>query len=405
MDLIDRLLGRPTLTNLIRDVRRFMQAQGLAVVKVHPEQQEVVVERNGSPIRVYLGNLRHEYIKAKRRDRQSVLGGFLASIVNEDSAHPASYADARTMLLPVIRSIGALGVAMTAAIRNPDGKPMPAIVQRPLVADLAVSLVIDRPRSMSYVNIDHLADWNVSLEQAIDDALHNLRVLPEHGGWTQIHPGLWQGTWGDTYESSRILLPDLIHRLGVTDPVAMVPFRDVLLVTSQANVQAVQKIVDLAVGSIDNNTRWVSFELLRLNGVRWESYAPAEHQAQLQDLSKRNLADAYDSQKQILDAHFEAKEIDIYVGAHQLVQRDGDHLSSYAVWTEGIDILLPQADRIALVRPEHKEFSPLMISWSMAQEHFGEFFETTDYSPTRYMLKTFPEPQAIEAVRQLVEAN
>ena len=405
MEFIDRLLGRPTLDSLIRQLGRYVRTQGVELVESLPAQMEVVVRRDGSSSRIYLGNLLHEYGKAKRRDRQSVVEGFVSSLINGNAETPATYADAKPLLLPVVRSVGALGVAMSAGLRTAVDMAFPAIVQRPLVADLAVSLVVDRPKSMAYVNADNLNAWGVTLDQALDDALHNLRALPEHGGWTEIFPGLWQGDWGDTYESSRILLPDLIYRLGINDPVAMVPFRDVLLVTSRSNAGAVQHIVDLAAGSLDNNTRWVSFELLLLNGNSWERHVPVDHQALLQDLSRRNIADAYAAQKQILDAHFNDRAIDIFVATHQLVQRDGEGMSSYTVWSEGVDILLPEADRVALVRPDNKESDPLMVPWAMAKKHFGPFFEATDYTPTRFRLRDFPDAQAVEAVRRLTQAG
>ena len=405
MEFIDRLLGRPTLHSLIRELGRYVRTQGVELVESLPAQMEVVVRRDGSSSRIYLGNLLDEYSKTKRRDRQSVVERFVSSIVTGNSDTPATYADAKPLLLPVVRSAAALGVAMSAGLRTAVDTDFPAIVQRPLVADLAVSLVVDRPNSMAYVNADNLRAWGVTLDQAFDDALHNLRALPEHGGWTEIFPGLWQGRWGDTYESSRILLPDLIYRLGINDPVAMVPFRDVLLVTSQSDARAIQHIVDLAAGSLDSNTRWVSFELLRLNCNSWERYVPVDHQAQLQDLSRRNIADAYAAQKQILDAHFTDRAIDIFVATHLLAQRDGEGLSSYTVWSESVDTLLPEADRVALVRPDNKEFVPLMVPWAMAKEHFGPFFESTDYTPTRFRLRGFPDVQAAEAVRRLTQAG
>lgn len=401
MDFLDRLLGRPTLDSLIRQVSHQLRSQGLEVAEVLPNQKEIVARRQGDPIRIYLGNLFHDYARARRADRAGTIAGFLSGVVGDDAKSPTNYAQAKPLLLPVVRSSGAIGVAMTAGLRAPDGAAMPAIVHRHLVADLEVSLVVDRPRSMAYVNAENLKAWSVSFDQAFEDALQNLRGLREHGGWAEIHPGLWQGMWGDTYESSRLLLPDLIHRLGVSDPVAMVPFRDVLLVTSGGNAQGLKQLVEMAAGSADRNTRWVSFELLKLNGTLWESFAPPDHSATVRDLSKRNLADAYASQKQILDAHFQERGVDIFVASHSLAHKVGEGLSSYAVWSEGVDTLMPEADMVAFYRPDHKGSGQLILPWAVAQEHFGPFFEPTDYTPTRYRLRGFPQAQALEAVRSL----
>ncbi len=405
MTFIDRLLGRPTLDSLIRELRQYLSTRGVDLFEAVPEQQEVVIRRNGSSSRIYLGNLLHEYARVKRADRLGVIERFVSGFVDGDAQAPATYADARPLLLPVVRSVSALGVAASAGLRTSDDASFPAIVQRPLVADLAVSLVVDRPTSMAYVNVDNLQAWGVTLDQAVDDALDNLRMLPEQGGWSEIFPGLWQGGWGDSYESSRILLPDLIYRLGINDPVAMVPFRDVLLVASRGNAGAVRHIVDLAAGSQANNTRWVSFELLALNGNGWERYVPAEHRAQLEDLSRRNIADAYAAQKQILEAHFKDRGIDIFVATHQLVQREGEGLSSYAVWSKGVDTLLPEADRVVLLVPDDEASEPVMLPWALAHEHFGSFFAASSHTPARFRVQDFPDQHAIEAVRRLTQTD
>lgn len=82
------------------------------------------------------------------------------------------------------------------------------------------------------------------------------------------------GKWGDAYEASRILAPDLIHRLGVPEPVALVPFRNALLVTSARNPSGLKLMLQVAQTSLENNQRWLSFEPIRLNGERWTAHDP-----------------------------------------------------------------------------------------------------------------------------------
>src|ERR1700733_10109134 len=48
----------------------------------------------------------------------------------------------------------------------------------------------------------------------------------------EIAPGLYEGQWKDSYESSRILLTDLVYRLSVSgEPVAFIPNRNEFCVT------------------------------------------------------------------------------------------------------------------------------------------------------------------------------
>jgi len=179
--------------------------------------------------------------------------------------------------------------------------------------------------------------------------MDNLRALPEHGGWQQLAPGVWSDEWGDSYESSRMLLPDLVYRLGVADPVAMVPFRNALMVTNASNADGIEAMVTAAEANLERNRRWLSFKLLRLEGTQWtEMDVPSSTSEASRRLQLAQEATSYESQKELLDRLHEATGTDIFVASFTGLRREGVPLMSYAVWPEGVDTLLPATDLWAL---------------------------------------------------------
>lgn len=397
MSFLDRLLGRPTLDNLIRDVTRWLQDQGCTDIQAFPERLEMKAGRKGGVHTIHLGNLRREYEKAPRSERAALLQKFLSGVVIDDSL-PTDYANARPRLMPVVRSTGSMGIArLSGATSQAPAGSDPA--HRPLVADIVVALVIDLPNAMMYVQDRNLTEWGVSWEQALQDAVDNLRGLPEHGGWREIAPGVWSGEWGDTYESSRLLLPDLIYRLGIGDPVAMVPFRGALLVTAAGNDAGIARMVQLAHDALDHQGRWVSFELLRLQGQQWTHVdAPGDAAPVQATMRVRSNADDYEGQRRLLEGQHEARNIDIFVASCTLMRKGDEPLTSYCVWSENVDTLLPQSDSVVLLYRDGDENWHTRLAWATVLEQFGHLMERTDHVPARWRVRRFPDRTALRAL-------
>ena len=392
MGFFDRWFGQPKLEDVARVATKWLRAQGFERVEFHRERTEIVAYQGDSPHQIFLGNLLHDYQRTPRRERAALVERFMSGLTPGDEAVPERYEDARSKLMPVVRGAANIDIARLTSLKaEPRGDGL-RLASKPLVGDLVVALVADLPNSMAYVNEDHLTKWSVSFEQALDDALDNLRGLPEHGGWDQLAHGVWSGQWGDSYESSRILLPDLIHRLGVSNPVAMVPFRNTLLVTSAHNEAGIALMANVTSAMASENNRWLSFRLLRLDGTRWtEAQAPADARGALRALDLHGEADAYASQKQLLEDILAARNEDVFVATCQLMQKEDGSVSSYAVWSEGVDALLPRADAVVFTHHEGQVLTQVIVPWATVQEHFAGLMERTDHEPVRYRVRSYPD--------------
>lgn len=395
------------MEGLADKVVKLMRSRGMTQIERDLARGEIVATNETGPMRVYLGNLLHDYVRSARRDRPAVIERFIAGMFPAEGAIPERYDDARGRLMPVVRSKADMGIAALSLRRSagPDASEIAAAsipAHRPLAADLVIALVCDMPTSMAYVIEQQLAKWGVGFEQALSDALDNLRGLPEHGGWHQLAPGLWSGQWGDSYESSRILLPDLIHRVGVSQPVVFTPFRNALLLASAGDDAAIAAMVKSAELGLEANSRWLSFQPLRLEGRDWVPHAPSGPAAEsLRMLNLQNESASYAGQKQLLDALHDTEGSDLFVATYQLMQRGDAPPNSFAVWGDGVDTLLPVPELLAFAYHEGEATRHVVVPWASAEPIVRALLEPTGHQPTRFRVRGFPDAAALQRLLEV----
>ena len=391
----------PRLTKL---VVAQLAATGWIDITVKPDMGEVKASKAGHPVNFYLGNLLHEVRRAKRSQRAALIDRFLAGVGRTEDSIPRNYEEARSRLVPILRTAADMGIAdLSSARMNDAADPSQQTLRRPWLGDLVLCIACDSPTTLAYTTEGHLEGWGRAFDEVLTDALSNLRAMPEHPGWNEVEPGIWSGDWGDSYESSRILLPDLIHRLGVPDPVAMVPFRNSVLVTSGRNLDGVRRMGELVQRSLENSSRWLSLEPARLDGQVWAPYAPDEAHAELfAGLREQGRAAYYSSQKELLDDLHKARGTDIFVAKYQHMRRGDGPLESYAVWSKGVDTLLPVVDVVVLVQDGAE---PVVSGWSDINAAAGSLMGACELVPQRVRLREFPAAASIDALRRLQPAN
>jgi hypothetical protein len=400
MGFLDRLFGAPTMDKVARDMTRELQALGAEDVQAHVDRGELNFRLHGSPRSMFLANLLHDLQRTPRAGRAAVMQRFLDGVSAAD-AIPQRYDEARASLMPVVRAradVGLAALAVASSVDAADARDRQAF--RPLVGELVVALVFDSPSSMAYVNEQTLERWQVDFDQALADALHNLRGLPEHGGWKSLGDGVWSGEWGDSYDSSRLLLPDLIHRTGVRTPVVVAPFRNALMVTAGDNAAGIARMAQAIEDALEDNPRWLSFELLRLDGTRWTPHAPLVAADAWHRLRLRNAASADEQQKRLLDALHERQNIDLWVASSQMIARDDLGTLGFTVWSSGVDTLLPHTEFL-LFNPDDEDASMrLLVPWADAVEIVGALMEPTGNVPERVRVRSFPDASQLARLRE-----
>jgi hypothetical protein len=406
MGFLDRLFGAPTMDKVTRDMTRELQALGAEDVQAHLDRGELRFRLHGGPRSLFLANLLHDLQRAPRAGRAAVMQRFLAGVSAAD-ALPQRYDEARASLMPVVRARADVGLAALAVASSVEaaagadaGEAQDRQAFRPLAGELVVALVFDTPSSMAYVNEQTLERWQVDFDTALAEALHNLRGLPEHGGWKSLGDGVWSGEWGDSYDSSRLLLPDLIHRTGVRDPVVVAPFRNALMVTAGDNAAGIARMAQAIEDALEDNPRWLSFELLRLDGTRLAPHSPLVAADAWHRLRLRNAASADEQQKRLLDALHERRKIDLWVASSQMVARDDLGTLGFSVWSNGVDTLLPHTEFL-LFNPDNEDAGArLLLPWADAVEIVGDLMEPTGYVPERVRVRRFPDAAQLARLKE-----
>jgi hypothetical protein len=234
-------------------------------------------------------------------------------------------------------------------------------------------------------------------------AIGNLRDKTDPRRMVQRAPGLFIGQWADTYEASRLLLTDLMHRLPLDgEPVAFAPSRNQLWVTGSRNNRAIEEM--LKFGQQEHFGAYpLSPHLYVLQDRQWTSFEPepAELREGLRLLVLRRNATDYGQQKGYLEAIHKKEGADVFVSPCQ-VPKDSVTGRPYSicVWPKGAETLLPITDRVALLMDVATKKS-IDVSWTTMQSVVGKHLEkVADLFPERYRVRSFPTEEEIATLQR-----
>jgi len=236
---------------------------------------------------------------------------------------------------------------------------------------------------------EQLEKWGISYYEALEIARENLEQ--EQFAFARIGDGFYASSNGDSYDSSRLLLPNLIERFKVEgDLIAMVPNRDSLLVAGSEDEQSLTIMLDLAAKALEDPRPMVPIPV-RLDGDDWVDWTPPSQYSlapRFQELARRFLHGEYEDQQNLLNQLYERKAIDLFVASCSAVQKDDGSVFTYAVWSKGCHALLPKAEWLMFFRGEND--IPAVASWEKAEQVVGHLMKTTEHYPPRVEVSDFP---------------
>jgi hypothetical protein len=258
---------------------------------------------------------------------------------------------------------------------------------------LLASICYDLPRSVRSISPEELKAWGASYYESLEIARQN---LTEAGfSYAKVGDGLYISATGDSYDASRILLTEFIRSLEVKgEHIAMVPNRDMLLVTGADDDEGLEAMVTLAEQAAENPRPLCSTPLV-LDGDQWNDWMPSRgHQLfdRFRLLELKFLYQEYGQQKELLDKLYQQQGIDRFVATFAAASdKAGDNdVFSYCVWSEGIETLLPQTERVMFYRPDAAEELAASAPWSRVQKVVGHLMSEVDLYPRRFLVTGFP---------------
>jgi uncharacterized protein YtpQ (UPF0354 family) len=367
------------------------------------EEFQIVVEGETKSI-LFLGNAYQEYCSLSRADRPKSLRRFVRGWLDAHKSAPEEYADIRPDILPAVRSRSFFESARLRMLIGGDDDTF--LQYQTLGDDLGLGLVYDMPDSMKPISNKEIELWGVTFYDALEAARENIRQLRPRIVGPKEGEGVYVFTTNDGYDSSRLIILDLIRQFQVKgDYIAMAPGREMLIVAGSEDAAGLEAMVALAKKAFEQ-PRTVSGAALRLAGDEWAPWMPdAAHPlyGEFRALRMRSHGQDYAEQKELLDQLHEKTGEDVFVASYSALQhKDSGRRMSFCVWTEGTVSLLPQAEWVLLGGEDR---APVMALWEKVVEIAGDLMTPLDMYPERFRVEGFPTVAQLAAMGNELESS
>ncbi len=387
------MFAQPTkdeFAKLITDRIRAAGEKGNIVYEAEEFRLQGEGERAGV---IFLINAYKEYCAAPADARERVIKTWVRNWFGVSKKMPEDFADVKPDLMPAVRSRAHFDLnSLRGEVES--GKPTSWQYQV-LGGHFGVGLVYDLPESMRSIPQSSLEAWGVTFYEALEAAMENLMSLGAKFIAPQSGEGTYLSATGDSYDSSRLLLTDIIRQFKVKgDHIAMIPNRENLIVVGADDTEGLSAMLKLAVKAMEE-PRPISGIALRLDGNEWIPWLPdVSHPLykDFQGLHLQSLGQDYAQQADLLDKLHEKNGEDVFVATFSASQTPDGKVFSYAAWTETTNSLLPKTDVLILGRIGG---SIAMVDWQKAVDVVGDMMEPLDIYPPRYRVRAFPSEKQL----------
>lgn len=385
-------------------VVRALEKAGIGNVEEVAGDFALKIGEGDSESTVFLSNIYANYCSVPRAKRVAVLAEFVSGAVAIPSLPviPSDFAAAKPGLMPAIRDANYFSICQLMERRSGKYERKHDWVNRPLAGGLMVALAYDTEHNITSINLENFEKWGVSLDEAFAAAKENLWDRTDPGHFENLGGGVYCGRWGDSYDSSRLLLPEIIYRLAVDgDPIAFVPNRNELYVTGMRNTVGITAILKDGRQSHFERGHPLSPDLYVLENGDWKVFVPEDETMRSLWVAikrQRDLID-YTQQQELLNEIHEKEGVDMFVAGYKLLERKDGVAYTICVWTSGIDSSLPQTEKIAFLM-DPKGNDRCVVPWQAAVSVVGGLMEPEEgLQPVRYRVRQFPNAAQIAKLR------
>lgn len=317
--------------------------------------------------------------------------------LSSDRQPPADFGEARPNLRSRLWSRAGLEQLRLRNLYTESDKGGLDLPCQPIGEHLLACLAYDWPESVQSVNQETLQEWGVTTYEALESALENLERSTQ--SVAQIGDRVYSFVSGDTYDAARIMLVDRIKGFELDGaPVAMVPNRELILITGSEDPAGLKIMADIAADGLRKPYPLSGIPLILQDGewIDWMPPPGISAHAQFRQFALNFLGGLYAEQKELLDAAHERGGIDVFVASFSPKTRQDGTMDSYCVWGDGVDSLLPVARRIAFVRE-----GPQLVGvgeWDRVSRIVGGLMEPTEHYPPLYRVREFPDQVSLDAM-------
>ncbi|MGB3127624.1 MAG: DUF1444 family protein [Pseudomonas sp.] len=401
--LLDKIFSRPlTQEGFAKKFIESARKAGYSEAMDFQASEFRIRHNNGSYFNLH--NAFHDYQNGDKTQKVAILNGYVSTLLVPGQRTGTVFENVKAQLRPVIRNLAMLEEVRLEHARNGGDKPHEVVYQS-LGRDCVIMLAVDSPESTATLTSGPEAQWGVTMNEAVAISIENLRDTT-HKAFGEIIPGLYAAEWADGYDSSRVLLPDVLQRAPVKGrPVFMIPSRDVLMVTGDKDEQGIRQMVELGFKALERG-RAVSTDIYTYDGRDIVPFHTDDETVnnRLATLEHLLLQGSYSNQKALLDKVNLETSVDVFVASYllyELSDQNGKTVSMSA-WTKGVPTLLPKSDRIVLVEPvEGGEPTVKTVLWSEFGSELGDLLTTEAGYPPRYRTLGFPSAEQLNRLTAL----
>ena len=405
MSMLGKLFSKKIDKNQFANlVAKAMEDAGFSVFH-YDEENFALKLSNGST--TFLDNVFANWQSTANHERDALIEKFVAGVTARP-AIPSSFDAVRKNLIPIVRSASYFSLQALLSKSQREYKPDRAIPTRALVGEIVVGLAYDAANSFSIIPDKDFSQWGVNLDEAIDVATENLQQITDANQLVEVSPGLYIGEWGDSYESSRILLTGLVKTVQLEGiPVVGIPSRNHFCLTWSNNRDGLAALVQL-LEETHFEAYPLSANLYALQEHGWNAFFPEDEALcqSLTNIQRRRFALDYGLQKQYLEVIHQQENIDIFVASFATYETvDTKETFSVCVWSKDVDSILPRSDRIIFLI-DSETTDRVNVAWDIAESVVGHLMEKqSDLVPERYRVRSFPSDTEIAELKRRVSAQ
>ncbi|MCE4371913.1 hypothetical protein NY667_18640 [Xanthomonas hortorum pv. hederae] len=299
--------------------KRFQQAlrvQGYRGELVYVADEFRLVGANHQIINLH--NAYHSYATAKRGERPEVLRRYAAGFLEgqNEGDESKTFEQVRPTLMPVIRNRGMLEEMRLEDVRTHGWNARFTAVFREIAEDCVQLLAIDRAESTSTLVLGPKPEWDITFDAGLVIAHENLRAVTADF-FVEVAAGIFRGAWQDAYDTSRVVLPDVLQRVPVKGrPIFMMPTRDCLLVTGDRDEAVLTGLLELSLEAAQDG-RCISSLVFAYHDRDIVPFAVSSPEHRRLQAELRRLTDVsnYATQQELLKKIYASNEEEIFAAS------------------------------------------------------------------------------------------
>jgi uncharacterized protein YtpQ (UPF0354 family) len=348
----------------------------------------------GDHVTANLGNVYRDWSRSTAEARLRIVERFAGAI--SDTRQPRGSTNERLQtLLPIVRErFSVHGIGDPRDVRS-------RIRSAPLAADWVVLLAEDRPDAIMTLPETALAELGAPFEGLMDVALSNLRRA--NARWLpQGADGIWVAASNDSYDASRVLLPERWRAAGLSGRVvAMAPDRDMLMMTRASDRPGLHALAMMSMQRLRERHRLLSgLPITRDLDDPNDTWTPFSPPAPLVDEFRRaaRLFEAVKYEEQF--AAFESLDPSTPDTARAIPRINGrstgggrDAVESVAAWAGTVPALMPRADKVMFTC----EGAMYIADWRQLMDRLADATGQMGHYPERWRLERAPTRDDVTA--------